>query len=80
MNKILTYHKIGINFDSSICWVDHYTFLKHIELFKSLNLDFVTLSDNIKKYDEIKIMKKKRQVLKLMRILVRYLTYQTGIN
>ncbi|PID26360.1 MAG: hypothetical protein CR982_10770 [Candidatus Cloacimonadota bacterium] len=46
MKKILTYHKVGISFDSSICWVDHYSFTKHVEFLLSRGFNITTVDRN----------------------------------
>jgi len=41
---ILTYHKVGIRFDSSVCWRDHYRFLQDIVFFQSSGYELDTIS------------------------------------
>ena len=52
MNKILTYHKAGVRFDSSLCWVDHYRFLKDLSYLKSLGLSFKTFDQLVSGKEE----------------------------
>ncbi|MBN1970602.1 MAG: polysaccharide deacetylase family protein [Candidatus Delongbacteria bacterium] len=51
MKKILTYHKVGVNFDSSLCFVDSYRFKRDMELFLSLKYNLNTVSDNCSSND-----------------------------
>lgn len=42
--NILTYHKVGIRFDSSVCWRDHYRFLQDLSFFQSRGYELDTIS------------------------------------
>ena len=44
MKNILTYHKVGIRFDSSVCWRDHYRFLQDIAFYQSRGYELDTIS------------------------------------
>ena len=52
MDKILTYHKVGVKFDSSLCWVDHYRFIKDLSYLQSLGLSFKTFDQLVSDKDE----------------------------
>ena len=45
MKNILTYHKVGERFDSSVCWRDHHRFLADISFYTSSGYKLDTISN-----------------------------------
>ena len=51
MSNILTYHKVGIRFDSSVCWRDHHRFLQDISFYLKSGYNLDTISDLVNSGD-----------------------------